>query len=29
MAAEQEMADMFKNVTRYTQYLFGGGAGLF
>lgn len=29
MADEQEIADVFKNVTRYTQYLFGGGAGLF
>lgn len=29
MADEQEIADVFKNVTRYTQYLFGGGAGLY
>lgn len=29
MADEQEIADVFKNVTRYTQYLFGGGTGLF
>ena len=30
MKDEQEMTDIMKNVTRYTQYLFGGGgAGLF
>ena len=28
MADEQEMTNVLKNVTRYTQYLFGGGGGL-